>query len=77
METRFLQALAGCAASNAGMPRLHEAGSVLDRPVDAIMRDGQAMLEAGDLDQADRDDLACSLMACAAAAAPEFAPTGR
>ena len=43
------------------------------RPVDALMREQREPLAATDLDQRERDDLACTIMACAAAKAPEFA----
>lgn len=74
-ETRFLRMLAGSASSNGSIPQYRDFGSVPARPIDAIVRDGQAMLAATDLDERDRDELACSLMACAAVDTPEFSPT--
>ena len=73
-ETHLLRTLAWPASSNGTIPRYQESDSALSRPIDAIMRDGQALLAATDLDQRDRDDFACSLMACAAVNPPEFSP---
>ena len=72
-ETYFLRALAWPGSSNGAAPQhLHSEDGSLTRPIDTIMRDGQALLTATNLDQRKRDDFACSLMACAAIDTPEF-----
>lgn len=73
-ETHLLRVLAGPVSSNGIVPPYHAYDSFLERPIDAIMRDSQALLLAADLDQGKRDDFACSLMACAAVNPPEFSP---
>ena len=73
-ETHFLRELAGTASLNGSIPQYRASNGTLSRPIDAIVRDGQALLAATDLDQRDRDDFACSLMACAAVNPPEFPP---
>ena len=71
-ETHLLRMLAGPVSSNGIAPQYQAPDSFPARPIDAIMRDGQALLLATDLEQGKRDDFACSLMACAAVNPPEF-----
>ena len=72
-ETRFLRTLAWPGSSNGNDSRYSDAqGGALSRPVDAAMRDWWELAESGDLDQSQREDIACTVMACAAADAPEF-----
>ena len=74
-ETDFLRALARPdPSSGPGWQERYSAGNgTAPRPVDALMREQRELLEATDLDQRKRDDVACKIMACAAANAPEFA----
>ena len=72
-ETRLLQTLAAPDTLAATTPRYGESNGALSRPLDAIVRDGRALLASTNLDESDRDDFACSLMACAAVSPPEFA----
>lgn len=44
----------------------------MSRPVDMAVRDLREVVEAGDLDRRQREDIACQVMACAAANTPEF-----
>lgn len=72
-ETRFLRTLAWPDSSNGTDSRdSHVQGDTLSRPVDAAMRDWWPLAESGDLDHRQREDIACAVMACAAANAPEF-----
>lgn len=72
-ETRFLRMLALPDSSNGTGPRYRNARSdAMSRPVDMAMRDWWELAEAGDLDRSQRDDIACTVMACAAIDAPEF-----
>lgn len=74
-ETRLLGMLAAPSSSAKPVSQHDESESALARPIDAIMRDGWALLAATDVHQHDRDEFACSLMACAAINAPQFLPT--
>ena len=73
LETHFLRALA-CPGSSNGATRqhLHSEDGALARPIDIAMRDWQELAEAHDLDPSQREEIACSVMACAAANTPEF-----
>ena len=72
-ETRFLRMLALPDSSNGTGPRYRNARSdAMSRPVDMAMRDWWELAEAGDLDRSQRDDIACTVMACAAIDTPEF-----
>lgn len=72
-ETHFLRTLAWPDPSNGADSRRPEAPSdAMSRPVDMAMRDWWELAEAGHLDRSQRDDIACAVMACAAANAPEF-----
>lgn len=72
-ETRFLRTLACPGSSNGTASRhTHAQGDALSRPVDAAMRDWWEPAESGDLDERQREEIACAVMACAAADAPEF-----
>ena len=72
-ETCFLRALAWPGSSNgvASQPLRSENGT-LARPIDIAMRDWQEQAEVRDLDPDQREDIACAVMACAAANTPEF-----
>ena len=76
-ETRLLREFAAPASYDEAIPRHHHASGLQARPIDSIMHDGHEMLAAAYLDDRDRDEFACSLMACAAVNAPEFSPTKR
>ena len=72
-ETRFLRALAWPGSSNGVAPQpLRSENGTLARPIDIAMRDWQEQAEAQDLDPGQREDIACAVMACAAANTPEF-----
>lgn len=72
-ETRFLRMLALPDSSNGARSQYPNDGSdAMSRPVDMAMRDWWELAEAGYLDRSQRDDIACAVMACAAANAPEF-----
>ena len=74
-ETNFLHALARSDQSSRTrwQDRHFSGNGATHRPVDALMREQRELLAATDLDQRERDDLACTIMACAAVDAPEFA----
>ena len=74
-ETRLLREFAAPASSDDAIPRHHHVNGLQARPIDSIMHDGHEMLAAPYLDDCDRDEFACSLMACAAVNAPEFSLT--
>ena len=72
-ETRFLRTLAWPDPSNrSNSQHSHAQGDALSRPVDAAMRDWWELAESGGLDESQREDIACAVMACAAANTPEF-----
>ena len=72
-ETYFLRMLALPHSSNGnGAHHPHTRSGAMSRPVDMAMRDWWEVVQAGDLDRRQREDIACQVMACAAANAPEF-----
>ena len=75
-ETDFLRMLAQPDPSSGTLwqDRYCSGNGAAPRPVDTLMRDRRELLTA-DLGHREREDLACAVMACAAANAPEFAAT--
>ena len=76
-ETSFLRVLAQPDPSSGArwQDRYCSGNGAAPRPVDTLMRDRRELLTATELGHRDREDLACAVMACAAANAPEFAAT--
>ena len=74
-ESHLLGVLAAPSSSAKPVSQHDESESALARPIDAIIRDGRALLAATDVHQRDRDEFACSLLACAAVNPPQFLPT--
>ena len=72
-ETHFLRMLALPDSTNGnGVWYSNARSDAMSRPVDMAVRDFREVVEAGDLDRRQREDIACQVMACAAANAPEF-----
>lgn len=72
-ETHFIRMLALPRSSNGTGARYSNARSdAMSRPVDLAMLDWWELAEAGDLNDRQREDIACTVMACAAASTPEF-----
>lgn len=72
-ETRFLRTLAWPESSTTTNFRYpHVTDTAMRRPIDVAMHSWWPLAESGDLDQSQREEIACTVMACAAANAPEF-----